>query len=157
MDTRRRKRTLCAVLIVLNVAFIWGNSLLPGEFSGLISGWVRDLLANVIPMGGSSGGGHGTVRKLAHFTEFACLGALLAWWFAMRQRSVLWGALGGVLVACADETIQRFIPGRGPSLRDVCIDTAGMVFGLVLLCAFVKKHRRKINEKMDRDALDRST
>ena len=38
-----KKRTL-TILIVLNLALIWGNSLMPGEISGAISGWVKDIV-----------------------------------------------------------------------------------------------------------------
>ena len=42
-------------------------------------------------------------------------------------------ALAGFAVACLDETIQRFVPGRGPSFLDVGIDTLGVVMGMMLL------------------------
>ena len=122
------------MLLILNIGFIWGNSLLPGEVSGAFSGWVRDLLAWLFPSGPDvPDAGHGLLRKLAHFTEFACLGGLLTWLFAMVQRPKALALLCGFLVASADETIQRFVPERGPSLRDVLIDTAGVTAGILLL------------------------
>lgn len=145
---RTKKRLwLCAVLLVCNIVFIWGNSLLPGSVSGAISGFVKDLLAHFIPnLSGPSGGGHGLLRKLAHFTEFACLGALLFWLLSMQRKP--WGMAlpGGFLVACADETIQRFVPDRGPSFRDVLIDTSGVAVGMILLLvgyALVKRRKKQ--------------
>ena len=41
-DMRMR---LCIALLILNVAFIWGNSMLPGEISGAICHHLRDFLA----------------------------------------------------------------------------------------------------------------
>ena len=38
MKRTKRRMTLCAVLLLCNLAFIWGNSLLPAEVSGQISG-----------------------------------------------------------------------------------------------------------------------
>jgi hypothetical protein len=38
----------------------------------------------------------------------------------------------GFLVACVDETIQMFVPDRGPGIRDVAIDTAGVFVGIAL-------------------------
>ena len=38
-------------------------------------------------------------------------------------------------MACIDECIQIFSPGRNPSLVDVGIDTAGAAVGVVLLLA----------------------
>ena len=132
--TKNRLR-LCVTLLVLNLLFIWGNSLMPGEISGAISQWVRDLLSGLFPGGSDPNEGHGLLRKLAHFTEFACLGILLCWLCAMLRKRLLYSFMSGFLVACVDETIQRFIPDRGPSFRDVLIDTAGVAVGIALLMA----------------------
>lgn len=144
--TKKRLR-LCAVLLVCNIVFIWGNSLLPGSVSGALSGFVKDLLAYVFPdLSGPSGGGHGLLRKLAHFTEFACLGALLCWLLSMLRKPWTIALPGGFLVACGDETIQRFVPDRGPSFRDVLIDTSGVAVGMILLLvgyALVKRRKNK--------------
>ncbi len=156
MERTNKKLRLCVVLLILNIGFIWGNSLLPGEISGAFSGWVRNLLAAFFPdRPEDPDAGHGLLRKLAHFTEFACLGALLTWLFAMLQKSKALALPCGFLVASADETIQRFVPERGPSFRDVLIDTAGVTAGILLLlagCAIMKYWRTQRSEKMDRIA-----
>lgn len=131
--TDRRVR-LCATLLVLNILFIWGNSLLPGAVSGAVSQWVRNVLAFLFHSGSDNpNAGHGLLRKLAHFTEFACLGALFAWLLGMLRKIVLFALPCGFLVACIDETIQRFVPGRGPAFMDVLIDTSGVLVGIGLL------------------------
>lgn len=125
---------LCATLLVINVLFIWGNSLLPGSVSGAISQFVRDILAFIFSGDSSdSQSGHGLLRKLAHFTEFACLGALFTWLLGMLAKPVMFSLASGFLVACVDETIQRFVPERGPSFKDVLIDTSGVLLGIGLL------------------------
>ena len=124
----------CAALLIVNILFIWGNSLLPGSVSGAISHWVRDVLSLILPgRPVNPDSGHGLVRKLAHFTEFACLGALFAWLFGMFRKGVMMALPCGFLVACIDETIQRFVPGRGPAFKDVLIDTSGALVGIGLL------------------------
>ena len=143
--TDKRLR-LCGVLLACNLAFIWGNSLLPGELSGAFSDWVKMLLSHILPMGPDDGSGGGLLRKLAHFTEFACLGACLGWLHGMLQKGKVRPFLWGVLAAAADETIQRFVPDRGPSVKDVCIDSAGVLTGIILLWtgyAYVKKRSAK--------------
>lgn len=134
MERTDRKIRICVTLLVVNIVFIWGNSLLPGSVSGAISHFVRDILAYIFP-GGSSDpdSGHGLLRKLAHFTEFACLGALFAWLFGMLRRPLLFALPCGFAVACIDETIQRFVPDRGPAFKDVLIDTSGALLGIGLL------------------------
>ena len=129
-DKRLRRAYL---LLILNLAVIWGNSLLPGEVSGAISGFVRDLIAMILHGEGAPGQGHGLLRKLAHFTEFACLGVILGW-IMNRKNRPWWIALGlGSLAACVDETIQIFVPERGPAVTDVMIDTSGVLTGILLL------------------------
>ena len=92
------------------------------------------------------------MRKLAHFTEFACLGMLLRWLFGMllqkKWQYYTWPAIGGVAVASLDETIQMFIPGRGPHIKDVGIDTLGLALGIFIisLITHIKKNQLKENE-----------
>lgn len=130
--TEKRLR-ICWTLLILNLCFIWGNSLLPGEISGQLSDWVKELLAALLPGGTPGGSGGGLLRKLAHFTEFACLGAVLCWLMGMLQKHPALALACGMAAACVDETIQRFVPDRGPSLWDVGIDTCGVIVGILIL------------------------
>ena len=133
---RNTKIALLACLVALNLAFIWGNSLMDGQTSSELSGgllaWLKSFLEGLNIQ-------EFVLRKLAHFSEFALLGFLSAELFrtvgergAHRVASPL---LLGLLAACADETIQRFVDGRGSSLVDVWIDTAGALAGICLLYA----------------------
>ena len=83
--------------------------------------------------GGAASEGSGLLRKLAHFTEFTALGMCLGWLFGMLQKKKVWPLLCGVLAACIDETIQIFVPDRGPGLLDVGIDSCGVLAGIFLL------------------------
>lgn len=132
MISSQRRLRLCRALIALNLLFIWGNSALPGEVSQAFSDWVKAIIEAIFPGEGTSGGG-GLLRKLAHFSEFAALGLLLTWLHGMLRKKIPFALLWGMGAACVDETIQRFVPGRGPSLRDVGIDTCGVAAGMILL------------------------
>ena len=151
MIKTKRKMRICATLLVLNLVFIWGNSLLPGSVSGAISHWLRDLLALLFPGGPTEpDSGHGLLRKLAHFTEFACLGALFAWLFGMLHKPFLLALPCGFAAASVDETIQRFVPDRGPSFVDVLIDTSGALLGIVFLIVgytVFKKNRKTVEDE----------
>lgn len=128
-----RRIWLCAALITVILAFIWGNSLMPGEISQSISDWLAGLLLGTRPIDGEMAQGSGILRKIAHFTEFAALGMCLAWLHGMlrlgKVRPFVWGALAAV----TDETIQCFVPERGPGILDVCLDCAGVLTGILLL------------------------
>lgn len=131
------RMAVCISLLCLNLAFIWGNSLLPGQFSAMLSNWFHTVLSAVIPFSSAVvGQGDGLLRKLAHFSEFMMLGILLSWLYAMlvmqQKHRVCLSALSGGLAACIDETIQRFIPGRCGCITDVGIDSLGVLTGLLL-------------------------
>lgn len=128
--TTKRLR-LCAAFLIGILGFIWGNSLLPAEISQAFSDWVKALLFPAA--GGEMQTGSGLLRKIAHFTEFTALGAVLCWLFGMLEKKIYWPFLLGFGAACVDETIQRFSPGRSPALQDVAIDTAGVAVGIGLL------------------------
>ena len=133
MIRTKKRLVLCAGLLALNLAFIWGNSLMPAEVSQAFSDWVKRVLLGMIPGDMPVTEGSGLLRKIAHFTEFAALGALLGWLLGMLDKHKVFALGLGCLAACVDETIQAFIPGRAPGVLDVCIDTAGAGAGILLL------------------------
>ena len=149
--TGKRLR-LCGCLLALNLCFIWGNSLLPGELSGALSDLVKATLEWLLPGGEEQSPGGGLLRKLAHFTEFACLGVLLFWLMGMLQRKpwelLVWPFSAGIAVAAVDETIQCFVPLRGPALKDVGIDTLGVIAG-ILIISLIYHFKRKRNKYLE--------
>ncbi len=94
--------------VVLWAATIFALSSIPNLDSGL---GVWDLV----------------LRKLAHAAEYALLAALLLRVLA-RPWPALFVALG---YAASDELHQHFVRGRVGAPRDVAIDTAGALLGLV--------------------------
>ena len=149
MKRTKLRLALCIILTALLLVFIWGNSLLPGRISGAFSQWVKDLLSHLFGQpSGDPDTGHGLLRKIAHFTEFSCLGMSLFWLFSMLKQKFYFPLLCGFLVACMDETIQCFIPDRGPAVKDVAIDTAGVAVGIGLLMAGVAIYQKRKNMKI---------
>ena len=134
-----RRIRLWLWLLAAVLVFIWGNSLLPASVSGALSGWLHKWITAFFPGGGGTSTGDGLLRKAAHFTEFALLGAVLFRLFRLRGKTLpTAGALSlglGLLAACVDELLQHFSPGRGPGIRDVCIDLAGVAMGVILYLA----------------------
>ena len=150
IQTQKRMR-LCLTLLTLNLILIWGNSMLPGAVSASVSRFVRNLIAFLFSgeTGNLGGGGEGILRKIAHYLEFTGLGLCLSWLVRMRiSKKKLWYSLplmGGIAVACIDETIQRFVPGRSCRLFDVGIDTLGVITGIVLISLIQNSQKQKIN------------
>jgi VanZ family protein len=94
--------------IVLWAAVIFAFSAVPSLSSGLGT-W--DLL----------------VRKIAHLSEYAILGALLV--RAIQRPAV--AILAGGLYAVSDELHQHFVRGRHAVWYDVLIDTVGVTIGVL--------------------------
>jgi VanZ family protein len=88
------------------------------------------------------------VRKMAHFTEYAVLAALL--YRAFRADSLLrwrlrWALYSfGVIVCWAllDELHQTFTRTRGGSIYDSMLDSSGALFMLLMIALFNRKHVR---------------
>ena len=104
------------------------------------------------------------VRKMAHFTEYTLLGVFIS--LTVKEhyhkkryheehysednfrkghfyiRHFIIPLICGALYAVSDEIHQRFVPGRSCELRDVLIDTCGVLLGVIInmLCVrFAKK------------------
>lgn len=82
------------------------------------------------------------IRKLAHFTEYACMGVLVyvLWsqWMKREKRLYLLTIVWVALSAAADEFHQLFVPGRDGNLADVCLDVCGGAAGM-LFCILMGK------------------
>lgn len=150
---RRDRKKLWTALIVLTLAFIWGNSLLPPERSFALSDMVQKALSYFTPVDSPAGAAGGTwsavVRKLAHFTEFCVLGALLRLRLRSAEERPWPPLLAGLLAALTDETIQYFT-ARTSLVFDVWLDFAGAAAGVLLIWAIERGKRTDNEEKTGR-------
>ena len=92
---------------------------------------------------------HFLVRKLAHCSEYAIFGLLLYHSFEPRHaegwnaRSAFAALVVAGLFSLTDEYHQKFVPGRGASLADCGLDTAGALLGIALFYAGTRLHVRR--------------
>lgn len=139
MIKHNRKLVVSALLVFVVICFIFSNSLKNGEESKRMSGWVMKLVQSVFdPFHRLNEEKlHYFIRKGAHFSEFALLGASLIW-LGENIKKRFGKACPGVmlflalLVAVADEFIQRFT-GRTSSVTDVLIDFSGALTAMLFL------------------------
>jgi VanZ family protein len=101
------------------------------------------------------------MRKCAHVTEYAILALLL--WRAVRsgpalhmKMSLLFGAvlLASALFAASDEFHQSFVKSRTPSVRDVLLDGAGALFGLLIGVGFAQRNSKKVRSTDRNDVVN---
>jgi VanZ family protein len=78
------------------------------------------------------------LRKCAHVTEYAVLGALLLRAFGREPAALA----AGVAYAATDELHQHFVAGRHAAVVDVAIDAVGVAAGILLLAAVLERIRR---------------
>lgn len=83
---------------------------------------------------------HFYVRKAAHMTEYFLLAIAVSFpLYVYRVRGFWLFLLAGIICvgfAGLDEYHQSFVAGRGPSVRDVCIDSSGAFIGIILVQLF---------------------
>lgn len=109
---------------------------------------------------------HRFVRKLAHFSEFGLLGFLSAWLISYVNRRKHWvkpwlewclPTVFCLLYAASDE-IHQIFSNRGASVKDVMIDFAGAVTGILLFRAILgitrAAKRRRERRKCETPATD---
>ena len=79
-------------------------------------------------------------KKLAHFLIYAVLYILLfrafatlRWAGQSARRPHLLPMLIAILYAISDEIHQTFVPSRDGTIRDVCIDSAGVLMAYLLV------------------------
>lgn len=141
MNTRTVMLWVLIASIILTLAFIFSNSLRTPEQSLEQSGAVGSFMATIFPPDTVLGGFiHENIRKIAHFVEYALLGAeaaLLISFYLGRRLSVVLAAIPcAAVVALVDETLQYF-SDRGPAILDVWIDLGGFATGLSALLGAV--------------------
>ncbi len=99
--------------------------------SSLESKQLLKILSDLLGAESVSDMAHLPLRKMAHFVEFAVLGA--EWMALAHQKRRWWWALPGAATAIIDECLQFFAPGRAPRVTDVLLDWSGYAVGAVLL------------------------
>lgn len=140
-----------SLLILLYVA-IFCFSAEDGDSSSAISVKVTKMVLHAYYQVLGNGGGGGSkadavlpleavIRKMAHFTEYMCVG-FLSYSLIILWYKAAWKGSAVVIVqlfvsALLDEFHQYFIPGRYASIKDVIIDVAGGITGMLFIVAWM--------------------
>jgi len=151
MNAKSIIRIMLIILMILTLLFIFVHSMIPPEQSTEESNKVGEIVGEIIPPETPVGNYvQINLRKIAHFVEFALLGAEIAIYIMIYERKVTRGALTypiALILAFFDESIQMF-SGRGPAILDVWIDFSGfaslslLIFGVWSLFLFVVRRTK---------------
>lgn len=91
-------------------------------------------------------------RKLAHFCLYTLGGILILLHINLYKitdkNKVIASLIIGTTYAITDELHQLFVPGRSGEIRDVCLDSLGLITGIILAFLVLKfiERRKKIGE-----------
>lgn len=144
------KKTIFAVLLVLWMGFIFSMSCENAEESSNTSGQTIKVVLSTVPEFEKQPEEvkvniieelQFIVRKSAHFIGYMILGILasgLILYYGNINKKYLLAFLICVIYAISDEIHQLFVPGRSGQVRDVLIDSAGSLLGIILVMAFEK-------------------
>lgn len=162
MNIRIIKRIIFAILIIINCIVIFCFSSQNSENSSKQSDVVVERVVTTITNVNKKAKKDSSlkdkvtfyVRKTAHFSIYTLLGIWLMneanTFDISKKRRFAICLIFGCLYAISDEFHQSFISGRSREIRDVCIDTCGVLFGciLVILAGLIvcKIKNRKSND-----------
>ena len=158
MNKKVVARIILIILIILNCIFIFKFSSEKSEKSDVRSGRVIQAIVELNPKTKNLSDEEKEkikedivmpVRKTAHFTIYMSLGMLLflcsKTFNAEDKKNVLVSLTFAFLYACTDEIHQMFVSGRSGEFRDVCIDSCGALFGIIIVF-FLWKIVKKISK-----------
>lgn len=141
-------------LLILWTLFIFSNSLKQGIDSSEDSAVFVNIalkILNFLSINIQENTLSIIIRKTAHYTEYFILGIFVSFTINnflinIKMHHLLITSIIIVLViACIDELIQCFVPGRSGQILDVLIDFFGGVCAIFLMN--IKKLKTTINNK----------
>lgn len=162
LKTKRKIAIVIFCITILALLWIFSNSMFSKEASNAqstkVAEFLKPIYEKILPLFGKEATAANLnhyVRKTAHFAEYALLGFLLygslrLYHFKKKHIPLLSFPIC-VLCAGIDETIQYFMPDRGPMFKDVVLDSCGALAGILVCMAvygiakaiFVKKTSQK--------------
>ncbi|MCI9338282.1 MAG: VanZ family protein [Lachnospiraceae bacterium] len=152
---------VAAALLLLLYSIIFRFSAQDGQESGSLSQFFSEKCVNILDSLSGANWTQGRrmelaayfehpIRKLAHFSEYACMGILVytLWsqWMKPGRKRCLLTVAWVFLSAAGDEFHQYFVPGRYASIADVLLDTCGGAFGM-LVCICISALYRRARER----------
>lgn len=157
MNNNRASRRFTIIIFILtacSIAFAFIHSTMPADLSEDESKGVMRIITDLFgSFGISEELFEEILRKIAHFTEFSIIGAMLtscAYAFDRIKPHRFYSQIlfVGLLTAVIDETIQLSSEGRAGMVTDVLIDFSGVIFGGAVMLAVYAVYRkmRKIRE-----------
>lgn len=158
-----KRKLIDIALIIMWMITIFYFSNQPADISGKTSGTIaKDILQktniiDTIPTEKQEdviSHFDNIIRKIAHYTIYT-IGGILVFNFVRKidmseKKKIIYSFLFGMCYAITDEIHQYFIAGRACMWQDVCLDSLGVLTGIVVMLMVViimsKMKEGKVNE-----------
>lgn len=99
---------------------------------------------------------HPVIRKLAHYTLYTIGGVLIINYIdklkIKKNKETIYSIIFGIVYATSDEIHQYLVPNRSMQIKDICIDTLGVITGIIIfmsiknICSTIRREKSG-NEK----------
>lgn len=146
----KRKTPWLLVLVWMGLIFFLSSQQAAdsNQLSTGITKFIMDLISGILPgLSPQVQWLNHIVRKNAHFIAYLILGLLQVNALYLNgkrgRKAFVLALLISFLYAASDEFHQTFVPGRSGELRDVLIDTAGAITGIVTYMLVRMKWRKE--------------
>lgn len=159
------KRVISLVLLIIWMIIIFLFSGESGQNSGNTSRNVTIKIVNIITKYQEYSEDeklelvekiHPVIRKLAHYTLYTIGGVLIINYINKlkfkKNKETTYSIITGIVYATSDEIHQYFVPNRSMQIRDICIDTLGVITGIIIfmsvknICSTIRREKSG-NEK----------
>lgn len=154
------KRILSVICVLLWMSIIFSFSNQQGESSGSTSKRVSEVIVNIIDIQNKYTDTEKEalikqieplIRKLAHYTFYAVGGILIAncvYQFCKKENILIGTSTAiGVIYAISDELHQLMIAGRNGNIKDVLIDSLGIVTGIMFFLLVMGMYQKILVER----------
>lgn len=152
------KRVLFLIMLVIAFYIIYNFSSQDGETSGSLSRKVTEFIIEIISKIRTINFElklnyieklHPIIRKIAHFSIYTSVGfSMMGFMCTFDIRTIFKIIISfgvGSAYAISDEIHQYFVPGRGPSIIDVGIDSLGVILGIFLIIILIIFNERIVD------------
>jgi len=148
-DKCKKRAYLALIILWMLTVFLFSNQ--NGEESQKTSNFVTEIVVRILTYNQNISEiqelnliektGY-IVRKFAHFSIYLLGGILICNYIntfdIKTNKKIIISIIIGVLYAAFDEFHQYFISGRSAQILDVCIDSLGIIVGVILI-SIIKK------------------
>lgn len=156
------KKIVSIIIVFTWMSIIFGFSNQQGEGSGNTSRKISEVIVRIIDVQDRYSDLEKDklieiiepiLRKIAHFTIYAIGGIAIAncvWQFFGKEKITIGISTAiGVIYAISDEIHQLMVNGRSGNVRDVIIDSIGILTGIMAFLLIKRAYNRIISKKKE--------